>query len=70
MPKAILEFNLPEEQAEFDLAVNGDKYRIALEDLRDVLRTNAKHREDQATTWEAVRELFWETMKEAGVELD
>ena len=41
--KAILEFNLPEEQALFDLAIRGAAYRDALENMRDRLRDTLKY---------------------------
>lgn len=44
MPKAILEFNIPEDQHEFDLAVNAGKYSAFLWHLENnVFRTNIKY---------------------------
>jgi hypothetical protein len=38
MPKVTIEFNLPEEQSEFDNATNGDKYLSVLYNLDCQLR--------------------------------
>lgn len=44
MPKAILEFNLPEETEEFNDARNGALYKIALDDIWDqCFRPHFKH---------------------------
>jgi len=41
--KSILEFDLPEEQEEFKMAVNGGKYLTALQDLDNYLKSSVKH---------------------------
>jgi hypothetical protein len=43
--KAILEFNLPEDNYEYKKAVNADKYFTALEDIYQLLRTKVKYAE-------------------------
>lgn len=44
MPKAILEFNLPEEREEFEDARNGTTYKIQLDDIwNKVFRPRHKH---------------------------
>lgn len=70
MTRATLTFSLPADQAEFDLALKGGDYKMALEDLREAFRKKAKYSEEETTTWQAAYELFWETLKEAGVELN
>ena len=47
--KAILEFNLPEDNEEFDLAVNGNKWRDAMYDLDQWLRGKIKYNNDEYT---------------------
>ena len=47
--KAILEFNLPEEKDDHDMALNGYKYKIAVGDIFDVLRKYSKY-DDSLTT--------------------
>lgn len=42
MPKAVLEYNLPEETEEFDLAQNGSHYFCVIEDLDNYLRSLIK----------------------------
>ena len=43
MPKATLEFNLPEESCEHDMAVNGWKYQLVLQELDSEIRNYLKH---------------------------
>ncbi len=69
MPTATLSYQLPEERAEYEMAVSGAAYRDALEAVAAELRTRDKYAEDQATTWAEVRQLFWDTITAAGVEL-
>ena len=45
MPKAILQFNLPEERHEFEVASNGQNYLSALHDLDNYLRSKLKYEE-------------------------
>lgn len=49
MPKATLEFNLPEENQEFDTARQGVDFKIALQDLDNWLRGKLKYEEISAT---------------------
>lgn len=47
--KATLEFNLPEEQEEHELALNGHKYKIAVEEIwNQVFRPYYKHGYDDS----------------------
>jgi hypothetical protein len=69
MSKGILEFTLPEEQPEFDLAVNAGKYHSALWEFSQRLRGLIKHSDVQGTTWDDVRTLFHEVLNDYGVEL-
>lgn len=41
--KGVLEFNLPEEQKEFNLAQNGGYYKAVLDDLDNLLRNVIKY---------------------------
>ena len=45
--KAILEFTLPEEQVEFDCAVDGVKWMSAMWDLDQWLRNQLKYEAEQ-----------------------
>jgi len=61
--KAILEFDLPEEQPEFDNAVNGGKWSIVAWELDQHLRSQLKHNdkltEKQYDTLQEVRDKLW-----------
>ena len=41
--EAILKFNLPEEQDEFNTAVNGFKYKMIIHELKQYLRSEIKY---------------------------
>jgi hypothetical protein len=67
MPLATLQFNLPEEQDEFRTAVKGSKYKAALCDLDEALRTLVKHGSEEAQramTPDKVRARLWEILAE------
>ena len=46
---AKLEFNLPEEREEFNLCVNGVKYRACLDDILNYFRNQIKYNSDAYT---------------------
>jgi hypothetical protein len=74
--KAILEFNLPEDQPDFDLAVNGAKAQVALWEMDQWLRaqykymSDAEYSEDKYGTFEKCRERLREIMFEHGLNFD
>jgi hypothetical protein len=41
--KATLEFNLPEDQSEYDMAINGQKFYTVIWDMKQHLRGKVKH---------------------------
>jgi hypothetical protein len=53
--KATIEFNLPEDQTEFEIATNANKYYSALFKFQQYLRNKLKHQE-LTTEQEAVVE--------------
>lgn len=54
--KSFLSFKLPEEQEEFESALNGSKYKGALEDLDNWLRGLAKYQDQETVSIEEVRQ--------------
>lgn len=74
--KAILEFNLPEDQHDFELAVNGTKAQVALWEMDQWLRARYKYMsddeysEDKYETYEKCREQLREIMFEHGLKFD
>lgn len=73
--KGILEFNLPEEQSEFDLANNASKYYSVLWDLDQYLRNFVKYPSDRedpilTDTMAKVRDELWKLMNEHNLNLD
>lgn len=61
MPKAILEYNLPEEKDEYQLALNAASYQAALQELDNWLRAQIKYanRADSTTLQEVRDKLYW-----------
>ncbi len=55
--KAKIEFNLPEEQEDFETAVNAYKYRQLVIELDRLLRGKIKHGEYQEETYDQLQEV-------------
>ena len=72
--EAILKFNLPEEQPEFDNAVNGWKWSIVTweldQHLRSQLKYNDKLTEEQYDALQEVRDKLWEIVNEHSLSFD
>ena len=74
--KAILEFNLPEDQIDFDLAVNAAKAQATLWEMDQWLRAQYKYMpddeysKDKYETFEKCREQLREIMFENGVKFE
>ena len=74
--KAILEFNLPEDQHDFELAVNGTKAQVALWEMDQWLRAqykympDAEYSADKYETFEKCREQLREIMFEHGLKFE
>ena len=72
--KAILEFTLPEEQVEFDCAVDGVKWMSAMWDLDQYLRNQLKYEsegmsEDKLNAIKELRIKLHEILNEEGLKL-
>lgn len=70
--KGTLEFNLPEENEEFDVAVNAMSYRIALADVGDYLREKLKYSdltEEQYKIYEEINERFYSIVESNRVDI-
>jgi hypothetical protein len=73
--KATLEFNLPEDQIEFDLAINGGKWSLCMWELDQHLRSQTKYAPDTISgdTYQALidtRDKLHEIMTEHGLKFD
>jgi len=56
--KAILEFNLPEDEEDFNNAVKGSEYKYAIHTIRDYVRAIWKYRELSADAFKVVEEIY------------
>jgi hypothetical protein len=71
--KATLEYNLPEDKHDFDLAIQGATMYSALWDISQELRTLWKYEELSEEEWkmvERIRDKFYEILDENQIKLD
>ena len=71
--KAKITFNLPEDQAEFDFAVQGSNMYSALWDISQELRTLWKYEELSEEEWkivERIRENFYDILQKNNINLN
>ena len=73
--KAILEFNLPDDQQEFDLANSGIKFWSVLWELDQDLRAKTKYApddlpQDKYDAYEEIRDKLRELMSESNLSFD
>ncbi len=73
--KAILEFNLPDDQVEFDLANNGRKFWSVLWELDQDLRAKTKYApddlpQDKYDAYQEIRDRIYELLSEHNVSFD
>lgn len=67
MPEHILKYQIPEEQDEFELAINGNKWYGCMWDLDQELRNWLKHGHDFKSVDEALEKIrsdIYDMMKE------
>jgi hypothetical protein len=71
MPKVTFEFNLPEENAEFETFSQAGKMHSALWEITQKFRSIEKWGDEGAQTLrvEKVREIIYEILNEEGIEL-
>lgn len=73
MAKIKMIFNLPEDQAEFDFAIQGGNMYSALFDISQELRTLWKYEELSEEEWkivERIRNKFFEILDDHQIKLD
>jgi hypothetical protein len=73
--KAILEFNLPDDQQEYDIANNGLNFWRVLYELDQDLRAKTKYAsddlpQDKYDAYQEIRDKLHELMRESHVDLD
>lgn len=70
--KAILEFELPEDQEEYEYAVNAEKMYSALYDINQLIRSKLKYNPDSLTDiefkqWEIMQDKFYLILDEQNI---
>ena len=73
--KAIIEFELPEDQEEYQMANNASKMYTALWDIRQLFRSTLKYNktglnDEQLEQWEVMRGEFFEILDNNDLKLD
>ena len=73
--KAILEFNLPDDQQDYDLANSGLAFWHVLWELDQELRANTKYApddlpQDKYDAYQEIRDKLHELMRESHIDLD
>jgi hypothetical protein len=73
--KAIIEFELPQDQEEYEMANNASKMYMALWDIRQLFRSTLKYNpaglnDEQLEQWEAMRGNFFEILDNNDLKLD
>ena len=73
--KAILEFKLPDDQEEYEYAVNAPKMYLALYDINQLIRSKLKYNPDSLTDaelkqWEIMQDEFYLILDEQNIQLD
>jgi hypothetical protein len=65
--KAILEFTLPEEALEYVQASHGAKLSAVVVEWGNELRNRCKYGDGDQVSWEEVRTMWWDLIKEFGL---
>ena len=73
--KATIEFELPEDQDQYEIANNASKMYLALWDIKQLLRSKLKYNPDglnseQLTQWEIMQDEFFEILDNNNFKLD
>lgn len=71
--EAVLKFNIPEEQSEFEMASNASKWHLVLWDLDQWLREQLKHAqrpEIDCVILQEVRSKIYELMEDENIRFD
>jgi len=72
--KAILEFELPENEIDFNLALDGSKWSYVVRQLNQYLRSQVKHpaegmSDDTYKAFDETRDKLYELLNEEGLKL-
>jgi SMC interacting uncharacterized protein involved in chromosome segregation len=62
--KVILEFTLPEEKEEYDLAMNGHVYKRAIDEFDEKLRQLWKYQDQKSIDIQEARKMLHEIVEE------
>jgi len=60
--RAILEFDLPDEESNLQLAVDGYKWKSVIEEIDQILRNKAKYEEQETISIDEIRTIITDKM--------
>ena len=72
MPKASLQFDLPEESSEFMTAVRGGEYKTILWNIDQMLRSHVKygeHSPEAREAYQTVRDFLISELNDRGIDI-
>jgi len=73
MPKGMITFDLPEEEADFREAQEGANWKYLVLDLLNHLRAQMKHTElsdEKRAAFEEARDLIWHSIEDRNLKLE
>lgn len=68
--KAILEFDLPEDEHNLQTAIDGYRWKSIIEEVDRLLRNKAKYEDVEVMPIDAVRKIISDTITDYGVKCD
>lgn len=68
--ETFLAYKLPDDQQDYDDAINGHSWRRIVEELDEWLREQVKYGEKQETTYTTIRNRLWEEVRERSISLN
>lgn len=67
MPKGIIEFNLPEEQIEYEWAISAPKYQFVIREILENLRDKIKYKDEKTINTGEFRDYIYSLLSEEGI---
>jgi hypothetical protein len=68
MPKVNIVYNLPDEQAEFNMHNRADSYWSVIWEFTQLVRNKTKYGDGRKVDWEIISDEWWNLLKDEGVD--
>ena len=66
--KAILEFNLPDDNIDYKIANKAADMRLVICEFTNAIRAKAKYQEKQPKSWEEVKDMWWAILNDYDID--